>query len=288
MDNMAELKRTETCFGTLSNGKKVNLFTISNKKMSVSVSDYGCTLTSIVLPGDVDVLLGYSTLDGFVNDNSSYGVVVGRFANRIGGASFVLDGTSYSLDKNDGENMLHGGFDRWEKKVWEVAPVQTETGLGVRFFRQSKDGEQHFPGTMDVTVTYTLDENNVLTLDYKAICDKKTPINLTNHAYFNLKGYMGGTICDHELQMNCDSYIEVDKNLIPTKKLPVKGTAFDFTTPKTIGKDIEKTVGGYDHCFCQTDYVSDGTLRTIATVKEPVSGRTMVVKTTLPDRKSVV
>ncbi len=284
---MANLKIKKSRFGLLSDGTKVHLFTISNGKMSVSVSDYGCTITSIMLPAHggkkVDVVLGHSTLSGLVDSDCHFGTVVGRFANRIGGASFTLEGVKYDLDRNDGPNMLHGGFDYWEKMVWDAKKVRTENGTGIEFSRTSPDGEQHFPGTAKIKVIYTLNEENELTIEYKAKTDKATPMNLTNHAYFNLKGDCGGSVEDHVLQMFSGEYLEVDDHLIPTgKKIPVQGNAFDFTTAKTIGRDIAQTGMGYDHCFCVNGYSQDKRLNIAATVTEPVSGRKMVVKTTEP------
>ncbi len=284
---MHDLKLKKARYGLLSDGTKIHLYTVSNGEMSFSTTEYGCTLTSIKLPNGkegVDILLGYSQLDGYINSSSCFGTVVGRFANRIGGASFTLDGKEYKLDKNDNGNMLHGGFDRWEKKVWNVSPVMTKYGLGVKYTRTSYDGEQGFPGTVKASVSYTLSEDNTLTLEYEAVSDKATPINLTNHAYFNLKGESGGSVEDQELQMFCDNYLEVDDKLIPTGKLiPVAGNAFDFTSPKLIGKDIADTKGGYDHCFCvRKNPDGKDSLSIAAIVKDPASGRKMIMKTTEP------
>ncbi len=284
---MPILNVKKNSYGLLSDGSKVHLYTITNGKMSVCVTDYGCIITSILLPdsqkGNVDILLGYSTLDGFVNGNAHFGAIVGRFANRIGGAAFSLNETKYHLDKNDGNNMLHGGFDYWEKKVWKSHKIENSNGVGVIFTRRSLDGEQGFPGNVDVTVIYTLNENNELTLEYRATTDKATPINFTNHAYFNLKGDSSGSILDHELQLFADSYLEVDKELIPTGKImSVIDSPYDFTAQKTIGRDIEKTDFGYDHCFCVRRASRDKVLNNVAIVKEPSSGRKMLVKTTEP------
>lgn len=285
ISSMGTLEFKESLFGTLCNGKEVHLYTVSNGKMSVSFSDYGCTITSILVPsknGFADVVLGSSTLTGLVSDNLSYGTVVGRFANRIGGAKFTLDGREYKLDDNDSGNCLHGGFDRYEKKVWDAKKVETANGLGVEFSRFSPDGEQGMPGNLKVKVTYTLNENNELTLDYSAESDAPTPVNLTNHAYFNLKGYRGGTIYDQELQLDCSKFVEVSEKLIPTGKFISVDDApvFDFRKPKLLGKDIEKTGNGYDHAFAVDGF--DGSLRKFAVLKDPASGRTMEVSTTLP------
>ncbi|MFA6936663.1 MAG: aldose epimerase family protein [Treponema sp.] len=280
------MKLKKAKFGIMSDGTKVHLYTVSNGKMSFSVTDYGCTLTSIILPAKnnttVDALLGYSSFEGYLNSGYCFGTVVGRFANRIGGASFTLDGKKFNLDKNDGENTLHGGFDRYEKKMWKAKEVRTSAGLGVQFTRKSYDGEQGFPGNVKIKVTYTLNENNTITLDYKATSDKSTPINLTNHAYFNLRGYNGGSVLDQELQLDCNEYLEVDSGLIPTgKKIKVEGNAFDFTKAKLIGKDFAEVGSGYDHCFCLSNPNSNEPVK-FATVKDPESGRKMNVSTTLP------
>ena len=277
-------------FGVFSDGSEASLYTVSNGVMSFSASDYGCTLTSINLPDSkkaggktVDVLLGFSTLEGWVQDSSCFGTCVGRFANRIGKCSFTLDGKEYKLDDNDFGRTLHGGFDRWEKMLWNSRIVSTENGLGVEFSRTSPDGEQNFPGNVDVTQTYTLDSDNNLTIEYNAVTDKATPLNITNHAYFNLKGYDGGSVFDQELYFDSDSVLEIGEDHIPTgKKISVKGTPFDFTSPKLIGKDFEKVAPGYDHFFCVNGYKNDGTLREFCYVKDPASGRKMTVKTTQP------
>jgi len=279
-------------YGTLSDGTKATLYTVSNGKMSFCVTDYGCTLTSILVPdkihGMVDVLLGFSTLDGYVTGKGSYGALVGRFANRISGAAFSVEGKQYSLDANNNGNCLHGGFRRFEKMLWKSKAVSTKHGEGVRFTRTSPSLEQGFPGNVQLEVTYTLNDDNELTLSYRAVTDKATPINLTNHSYFNLAG--SGTILNHLLQLNCTSYLDVDKALIPTGKLiPVKGTAFDFTKEKPVGADIKKTGSGYDHCFVTQNYdahaksafeISEKTgLVLAAKVTDPASGRKMTVKT---------
>lgn len=274
-------------FGTLSDGREVSLYTVSNGSMSFSASDYGCTLTSINLPTktgkSVDVLLGFSTLEGWIQDGSSFGAGVGRFANRIGKCSFTLDGVNYKLDDNDSGRTLHSGFDRWEKMLWDSRIVSTKHGLGVEFRRISLDGEQGFPGNVDVAQIYTLDEENNLTIEYKATTDKTTHVNVTNHAYFNLKGYNGGSVRDQELQLNSDQILEIGEDHIPNgKKIDVKGTPFDFTSPRLIGQDIDKVAPGYDHFFCARGYSGDGSLKDMGFVRDPASGRKMSVFTTQP------
>ena len=286
---MSNIKIISKNFGTLYDGSEAKLFIVSNKNMSFSCTDFGCHLTSIKLPSKdgrlVDILLGCSTLEGYAQSDCDFGPVVGRFANRIGGAKFSLDGKTYLLDKNDnGENFLHGGFDRYEKKLWNAQKVKTADGEGIRFTRHSYDGEQHFPGAVDFTVTYTLNENNELTLDYKGIASKNTPINLTNHAYFNLKGYDGGTIEDHQLQLDCTKYVEVNDKLIPTGNLADvnENSAFDFRTAKLIGKDIAQTGAGYDHAYCIDKFSDTNSVNKFAELTDPSSGRKMTVSTNLP------
>ncbi len=280
--------------GTLCDGQKVSLYTVSNGKMSFCAMDYGCTLTGIFLPnkiggGKTDILLGHSTLDAYVASSSCFGSIVGRFANRIGGAKFSIGKDVYSLDKNDNKaNTLHGGFTRLDHFVWKSTPVEGKEGCGVKFTRRSADGEQGFPGNLDVCVSYTLGKDNRLTLKYTATTDKPTPVNFTNHAYFNLSG--GGTVLEHTMQSDCEGYLEVDKNLIPTGKIiPVSGTAFDFTKEKPLGRDIAKTGSGYDHCFVTPAYGKEKSavplkakpLVVAAIIRDMKSGRKMTVETNL-------
>lgn len=279
-------------FGVLGDGAEVSLYTISNGKMTVNVTDYGCTVTSILLPNKNgtcdDVLLGYSTLDGYITSPGySFGSIVGRFANRIGNAEVTVDGKKYKLDPNDNEiNTLHGGFFRLDHVVWASESFENGDVCGVKLTRRSPDGEQGFPGNLDVTVIYSLNSKNELRMEYTAVTDKTTPVNFTNHAYFNLAG--NGTILNHELQMDCTGILDIDKNLIPTGKiLEVKGTEYDFTQKKTIGKDIAKTGVGYDHCYVTPFYndkdsglpLSDEKLVRAAVLSEPQKGRTMTVDT---------
>ncbi len=289
------MKVTKQKFGLLSDGTKVTLYTVKNDFMSFSCTDYGCTITSIVLKNKdgtkTDVLLGYSTFEGYLNSNYSFGAIVGRFANRIGKASFTLDGQKYDLDKNDGSNTLHGGFTRYEKVMWKAKVIEDDNYCGVKFSRLSPDGEQGFPGNVKITVSYLLDKFNNLTCYYTAETDKATPINLTNHAYFNLAG--NGNIDNHTIQMNSTKRLEVNAKLIPTGKLlDVKDTPFDFTTEKRIGKDMAEMGVGYDHCYVTEMYseenpqtavpLDDKDLVNFCTVKEPVSGHEMAVFTNLP------
>jgi len=281
-------------FGMLCDGTKVHLYTMSNDNMSVSCTEYGCTLTSIVLNEKdgkkTDVLLGYSTLEGWLNSNYCFGAIVGRFANRIGKANFTVNGKKYNLDKNDGPNTLHGGFNGYDKMMWKGKLIKEKKYCGVKFTRVSPDGEQGFPGTVNLTVTYLLDENNNLSCIYNATTDKATPINITNHAYFNLAG--NGTVENHTVVMNSDKILEVNPKLIPTGKIiDVAGTPFDFTEEKTIGKEIKSVGVGYDHCYVTEAYseenkqcglpLDDSDLVEFCTVKEPVSNHEMTVFTNM-------
>ena len=280
---------TKQKFGVLSDGSKVTLYTVSNGRMSFSVMDYGCTITSILVPDSkgaaADILLGWSTFDGYVTGKGSFNAFVGRFANRISNARFTVGGKEYKLDVNDHNNSLHGGFTRYEKMMYESRIVETEYGTGVKFSRLSRDGEQGYPGNVAIDITYTLNEFNELSLLYTAATDAATPVNFTNHAYFNLAG--NGTINNHLLKMNCTRYLEVDPCLIPTGKLlSVQGTPLDFTAEKTVGQDIDKTgIGGYDHCFVTEAYdphknaFENEKLVHVCTLTDPVSGRTMNMST---------
>ena len=275
-------------FGMLSDGSKVLLYKVSNSDMSFVVTNYGCVITSILLPSQSgvveDVVLAPPTLDSLVLSDASFGGVVGRFANRIGGAGFTLNGTTYSLDKNDGENCLHGGFFRWDKQLWDSEIIETVNGSGVTFSRTSVAGEQGMPGTVEVKVTYLLDNENNLVIRYSALSDQDTIINLTNHSYFNLAGHNKGKIDTHLLTLNCTQYLESD-NCLPTGKiLSVENTVFDFTTEKALGQNLHtedlKSTRGYDHCYCIDQ--DGGRLVPFAQVREPKSGRVMTVATDMP------
>lgn len=288
------MKVSKQKFGMLSDGTKVNLYTVKNEKMSFSCTDYGCTLTSIVLKNPngtkTDVLLGFSTLEGYLNTKYCFGSIVGRFANRIGKATFTLNGKKYDLDKNDGPNTLHGGFDGYDKMMWKGKVIEEDNYCGVKFTRISPDGEQGFPGNVKLTVTYLLDDNNNLSCIYNAETDKATPINITNHAYFNLAG--NGNIGEHTLKMNSTKYLEVNPKLIPTGKMvDVDGGPFDFTEEKAMGKDIKAVGVGYDHCYVTEMYdpknpqcglpLDDSDLVEFCEVKEPKTGHEMTVYTNM-------
>lgn len=285
-----ETKTAASPFESVVDGKPVNLFTLKNSKgMEVRLTNYGASIVSIRVPDKQgvadDVVLGYDSVQGFVNGRSYFGCVAGRYANRIANATFALDGNTYSLAANNGVNSLHGGVKGFDKQVWDAV----QEGNRVTFTYVSADGEEGYPGKLTVMLTYSLDSNeNRLQLEYGATTDKATVINLANHSYFNLEGQGRGTILDHEIMINATRFTPVDSTLIPTGVLQgVAGTPFDFTVPAKIGKRINDTSDqqirfglGYDHNFVLDG--RSGTLRLAASVAAPVSGRTLEVLTTEP------
>lgn len=290
------MKIQKSYFGTLCDGSEVSLFTVGNGKMSFSVTDYGCTITSIVLgcgAQAVDVALGYSTLDGYIAGDVFFGAFIGRCANRIGSAKFTLGGKQYLLDKNDGPNSLHGGYDVWHKKVWAAKEVTEDGKAGVEFTRTSCDGEQGMPGQMAIKVIYLLGEDNSITMKYIAKGEKDCPINFTNHSYFNLAGK--GTILEHSLQLDCDKMLPVDTALIPTGEMAdVGGSVYDFREEKLVGRGIAKALDGvgYDNCYVTAAYedakkrgsalpTKEDALVHAATLKDGATGRSMTVETNM-------
>ncbi len=283
---------TRAPFGTLPDGSPVEVFTLSNARgVEVRAITYGGIIVSIRVPdrdGRLgDIVLGYDTLDGYVANNPYFGCITGRYANRIARARFTLDGRTYQLAANDGPNHLHGGVRGFDKHVWHGEPVQASGRVGVVFSRTSPDGEEGYPGTLDVRVAYTLSDDGELRVDYEATTDRPTPVNLTQHSYFNLAGEGSGDILGHILTINADRYTPVDETLIPTGELaPVEGTPFDFRTPTPIGGrngvDHEqlRRGRGYDHNYVLRR-AGDGLVRA-ARVVEPTTGRTLEVWTTEP------
>jgi aldose 1-epimerase len=271
-----------------ANGVPVKLFTLRNSKGTiVKVSNYGLLITEIHT-ADRDgklgnVVLGFETLDAYLKGHPFFGAIAGRFANRIAKGKFTLEGKEYTLAVNNGPNHLHGGRKGFDKQVWEAKPLPAGANeQGIEFRYTSKDGEEGYPGNLQVTVVYTLTDENEIRIEYRATTDKATPVNLTNHSYFNLAGH--GDTLDTELQIFADRYTPVDKTLIPTGELaPVKGTPLDFTSPKTMGRDIEALKafpGGYDHNFVLND--GGKSLALAARAYEPKSGRVLEVLTTKP------
>lgn len=274
-------------FGTMDDGTAIDVFTLRNKKGAMAkVITYGATLSELWVPDRrgklADIVLGFDDLQGYLGPHPHFGGTIGRYANRIAKGHFALDGKEYTLVLNSGPNTLHGGKIGFDRHVWKAKPLQEVHAAAVSFTYLSKDGEENFPGNLSVTVTYTFTDANELKLDYSATTDKATPVNLTNHSYFNLAG-AGGDVLGHILYLNADQYTPVDSTLIPTGEIrAVKGTPLDFTKPTPIGAHIGeiKDIGGYDHNFVVNGEA--GKLRLAARVTEPSSGRQMEVWTTAP------
>ncbi len=274
--------------GKTPGGTTVEQFALSNGRgMKAKVITYGGIVTELHAPDKdgklADVVLGFDGLEGYLERNPFFGCITGRYANRIAGGTFTLGGKEYTLAKNNGPNHLHGGLKGFDKVVWKAEPVRGEEPA-VRLSYLSKDGEEGYPGNLSVTVTYTLTDDNALRIDYRATTDKATPINLTNHSYFNLAA--AGDVLDHVMTIAADRYTPVDETLIPTGKIdPVRGTPLDFTGPTPIGKRIDqlKSVpgGGYDHNYVLRQPEKKGP-HLAARVTEPKSGRVMEVLTTEP------
>ena len=282
--------------GTLSDGRAVTGYWLTNPAgMRVLISDLGGTIWQLHAPDRdgnfADVVCGYDNPRALEASEGYIGALIGRFGNRIGGAAFDLEGKHYTLFANNNANHLHGGRIGFDRRTWRVqAQDGEEPSLVLSLV--SPDGEEGYPGTVNVTVTYTLRRDNALMLHYEATTDKTTPINLTNHAYFNLGGYASGTVLDHVLCLDADSYLETDEALIPTGvKTPVAGTPFDFREPKTVGLEFwpderscdMQIAGGYDHCFNFTSgEATDGSVPLRGYLEHTASGRRMEVYTNLP------
>ena len=277
---------TKQLFGRIQGSPEVNLYTLINHSgITLKVTNYGCRITSLMVPDKIgkcaDVVLGFDSLSGYLASNPYFGAVVGRYGNRIAKGKFEIDGIQYSLAQNNGVNHLHGGLRGFDKVVWQAEDFITVNSVGLKLHYLSKDGEEGYPGNLTVDITYTLTDDNQLILAYKATSDKATPINLTQHSYFNLAG--SGDVKAHELMIAASKYTVVDSTLIPTGELrDVKGTPYDFTTVKAIGRDLIATGGnpiGYDHNYV---LITKGLLDLAVRVVEPVSGRTMEVYTDQP------
>lgn len=274
-------------------GKPVDLFVLENSNhLEMKVTNYGGIVVSLVVPdrdGNMDdIVLGYNQLEAYVKHNPYFGAIIGRYGNRIGNAQFTLEGQKYTLAKNEGENNLHGGIKGFDKVVWDAKPVMDDDYVGLILKYLSKDGEEGFPGNLDVTVKYILNNDNEFRIDYRATTDKTTIVNLTNHSYFNLTGEGSGDILGHEVVINAERFTPVDETLIPTGELaPVEGTPMDFRIPTAIGARIDadyeqlKIGKGYDHNFV-LNKDQEGAMTLAATAYEPASGRFMEVFTTEP------
>lgn len=275
-------------FGTMPDGTPVKIYTLANSRgMTVKITEYGGIITELWVPDRQgkpdDVVLGFDNLQEYTKGHPFFGAIAGRVANRIAKGRFTLDGKDYTLAVNNGPNHLHGGKEGFDKKVWKSRALPaTDRAVAVEFAYTSPDGEEGYPGTLAVKVTYTLTEESELRIDYEAVTDKATPVNLTNHSYFNLAGR--GDVLGHLLRLDADRYTPADAGLIPTGDIaPVKGTGLDFTQPRRLGERItefESFAKGYDHNFVINGGGSKLTL--CARVEEPTSGRVMEISTTEP------
>ena len=287
----AELHMNKTIFGKMPDGQFIDLYTLTNRNgLKVTITNYGGRVVSLLVPdrrGKVaDVVLGFDDLTGYLAPNPYFGALVGRYANRIANGEFRLYGVEYHVPKNDGPNALHGGILGFDKRVWTARDVSKQNpSLELTYL--SKDGEEGYPGNLSVKVIYTVTDSNELQIDYTAITDKDTVLNLTNHSYFNLAGQGNGDILSHQLTINADRFTPINSTLIPTGELrPVDGTPFDFRKPAAIGARINdaneqlKFGKGYDHNFVVNH--QDAGLVLAARVTDPGSGRVMEVLTTQP------
>ena len=267
-------------------GKKVQLYSLTNNNgVTVTISNYGGTVTSWVTPdkhgNKSSVIIGMDSLSEYLKKPPYFGALIGRYGNRIGDAKFTLDGKTYQLAANNGKNSLHGGNKGFDKVVWDATPGTDSTRPSLTLSYLSKDGEEGYPGNLKVTVVYSLSNDDELNIDYTAETDKATPVNLTNHSYFNLTGSTANTILNHTLMIDADHYTPVDTSLIPTGKIePVKGTPFDFTKAEAIGARIDSVKGGYDHNFVLNR--KDSSLQLVAVLSDTMSGRKLEVYTTEP------
>lgn len=281
-------------FGTLPDGRTAHLFNLGNRNgIQVNVTNYGGIITHILTPDRngrfADIALGFDNLERYLQGHPYFGAIIGRVGNRIRYGRFSLEGELYQLNLNNGVGLpdwcLHGGLEGFDKKLWKPTPLVEDSRVGLRLQYTSPDGEEHFPGTLDCTVTYWLDDNDTLAIHYTATTDKATHINLTNHSYFNLKGEGSGDILDHVAEIHADAFTEIDEQQFTTGRfLPTAGTPLDFSTPHTIGERIEEPfeqlrfTGGYDHCY----RIRSGLEHLAASVWHPENGRCIEVRTTEP------
>jgi len=281
-------------FGKTTGGEQIDIYTLSNKKgMEVSITNFGATVVTLKVPDRAgkatDIVLGYDTLDGYEKGTSYFGATVGRYGNRIAGGKFSIDGKTYTLPKNNGENTLHGGIVGFNKKVWKAREIASKGGESLEMTYLSADGEEGFPGNLSTKVVFTLPaDRNELKIDYTATTDKDTVLNLTNHSYFNLAGEGNGDILDHVMTLHAKQFTPVDKGLIPTGELKnVAGTPMDFNNATAIGKRINESDEqlvfgkGYDHNWVLTR-AGGSELSIAAEAYDPKSGRKLEVLTTEP------
>lgn len=285
-----EVSVMKTSFGTTAAGQAVAQYTLKNRNgMEVSVISYGGRITSLKVPDNkgefADVVIGFDSLSQYTKDNPYFGALIGRYGNRIANGKFELDEKTYQLPINDGPNSLHGGPMGFDKVIWDIAAMPNQNALKLSY--TSKDMEQGYPGTLTTVVTYTLTEDNTLEVAYEATTDKPTVVNLTQHSYFNLSGNFNQPIVDHEIMLNANQFLPVNKTLIPTGELrPVAGTPFDFREAKSIASGINtendqlKKGGGYDHCWVLNNQNTG--MRIAASAYHPENGRLLEVYTDEP------
>ena len=279
-------------FGKLPTSESVYLYTLSNQTgMKVEIINYGAIVVSITAPDKngklEDVVLGFDNLEDYLNDNSFIGTIVGRFGNRIYNGKMILEGKEYQLTINDGENHLHGGPKGFHKVLWNAVSIENESAQALKLSYHSRDGEEGYPGNLNIEVTYTLTNNNELRIDYLATTDKPTVVNPTSHTYFSLSGSPVNSILNEELQLYADNITPVNKTLIPTGELmKVENTPFDFRKPHKIGERIDEKNEqlefgkGYDHNWVLNNY--NGSVRKVGELFEPTSGRLMEIYTDQP------
>lgn len=279
-------------FGFTAAGAPVEMHRLKNASgMEVCFLNFGGIIVTVKVPDRngvfADVTPGYDSFEEYLDDTYYFGAIIGRYANRIADGRFMLDGVTYELEPNDGPNLLHGGEAGFNRALWTVEPFTKETSSGAVLGYTSPANRAGFPGTLSVSVTYTLTDENELCFDYAATTDKPTPVNLTQHSYFNLAGHSAGDILDDELSLLASCYLPVDERIIPTGELrAVEGTPFDFRVPRTIGarmrsRDALLPIDGYDHSFV-LDKGAPGDVRLVARLYEPVSGRVLAIETTEP------
>jgi aldose 1-epimerase len=281
-------------FGMLPDGTPVDLYTVTNSHgIEIRATNYGGIVVSLRVPdkkGNLDdIALGFDDLKGYLANTPYFGAIIGRYGNRIANGKFRLDGREYSLAKNNGPNSIHGGLNGFNKVVWHAEQFQTSAGVGLILTYTSKDGEEGYPGNLKTKVIYTLTDKNEWVIDYEAVTDKATPVNLTEHTYFNLAGEGKSDVLGHEMQLKASRFTPVDQNLIPTGELrAVKGTPLDFTQSTAIGARIDSDYEqlrlghGYDHNFVVDAAAKNSDPVLAARVKDPTSGRVLEVYTTQP------
>lgn len=300
VDKAAKSGTEKSVFGHLPDGRQVDVYQFTNANgIELRVTNYGGIILSLKTPNVAgefdDIALGFDSLEAYLSDeyrqaNPYFGAIIGRYGNRIANGQFSLDGEQYALAANDGSNHLHGGQQGFDKVLWQAEPFESEASAGLVLRYTSEDGEEGYPGRLESEVTYTLTDDDELVVDYRAVTDKATPVNLTQHSYFNLKGEGSDTILDHQLMINASEFTPVNDTLIPTGEIrSVKDTPFDFTQATPIGERIEQDNeqlafgGGYDHNFvlARGDAAADA-LVVAAKVWEPQSGRLVEITTTEP------